>query len=238
MAGLLETIMSGVTRATPEEESSLFNYHNAYGEVIGDKAYINETRLKDEGSTGDFVGDMMFGEALHNLDKTSPYWYNRLRVAAEVDEDVMQWKDDSYDFVRRKPHNPHLEGELRTKEDWWDVSRFDQVVGGYFLGGKNANVSSMRNWGKDLPFGTTFRKELEVFKKALGQDGAMSTKEIGKYPDVGWTNVNDPIPVRVFLNNMPHEDRVKVEAFRQKMETTGQPEKFQEFISGIMGGNK
>jgi len=164
--GLLDAILSGVTRATPEEEASLFNYHDAYGEVIDDKAYINEARLKKEGSTGDFVGDMMFGEALHNLDKTSPYWYNRLRTAAQLDDDVMKWKDESYKHVTQAMP---IAGESRPKEDWWNVSRFDQVVGGYLLGGKDANISTMRNWDKDLPFGTTFRKELEAFKKALGQ---------------------------------------------------------------------
>jgi len=160
--GLLEAILGGVTRATPEEEASLFNYHDAYGEVKGDKAYINEAKLKAEGSTGDFLGDMMLGEALHNLDKTSPYWYNRLRTAAQVDDEVMQWKDDSYKHVTTH------DGETRPKEQWWDVSRFDQVVGGYLLGGKDANVHTMRGWEK-MPFGTTFRTELEAFKKALGR---------------------------------------------------------------------
>ena len=164
--GLLDAILSGVTRATPEEELSLFNYHDAYGEVIDGKAYINEARLMNEGSTGDFIGDMMFGEALHNLEKTSPYWYNRLRTAAQLDDDVMDWKDQSYDFVAGAK-NPHLEGESRPKEKWWHVSRFAQVVGGYLLGGKDANVHTMRKWGKDLPFGTTFRKELKAFKQAL-----------------------------------------------------------------------
>ncbi len=165
--GLLDAILSGVTRATPEEEASLFNYHDAYGEVIGDKAYINEARLKKEGSTGDYVGDMMFGEALHNLDKTSPYWYNRLRTAAQLDDDVMKWKDESYKHVTQAMP---IAGESRPKEQWWDVSRFDQVVGGYLLGGKDANVHTMRNWSQDdIGFGTTFRKELEEFKKALGQ---------------------------------------------------------------------
>ena len=165
--GLLEAILGGVTRATPEQEATLFNYHDAYGEVIGDKAYINEAKLKDKGSTGDYVGDMMFGEALHNLDKTSPYWYNRLRAAAQVDDDVMRWKDDSYKHVTQAMP---IAGESRPKEKWWNVSRFDQVVGGYLLGGKDANVHTMRNWSQDdIGFGTTFRKELEAFKKAIGR---------------------------------------------------------------------
>ena len=64
---------------------------------------------------------------------------------------------------------------------------------------------------------------------------AMTAKEIGQYPDLGWTNMNDPIPVRVFLNNMPHEERVKIEAFRQRLEVNGQSHKFLEFINQLMG---
>jgi hypothetical protein len=30
--GLLDAILGGVTRATPKEEASLFNYHDYYGE--------------------------------------------------------------------------------------------------------------------------------------------------------------------------------------------------------------
>ena len=165
--GLLEAITGGVTRAKPEQELSLFNYHDAYGEVKDDTAYINEKKLKEGGSTGDYVGDMMFGEALHNLDKTSPYWYNRLRTAAQVDDEVMRWKDESYKHVTQ---SMPISGESRPKEQWWNVSRFDQVVGGYLLGGKDANVHTMRNWSQDdRGFGTTFRKELEAFKKAVGR---------------------------------------------------------------------
>jgi len=165
--GLLDAILGGVTRATPEEEATLFNYHDVYGEVKDDTVYINEKKLEEGGSTGDYVDDMMFGEALHNLDKTSPYWYHRLRAAAQADDDVMQWKDDSYKHVTQAMP---IAGESRPKEKWWDVSRFDQVVGGYLLGGEDANVHTMRNWSQgDIGFGTTFRKELEAFKKAIGR---------------------------------------------------------------------
>ena len=165
---LRELILSGVTRANPQQEAEFNKTHPYFGEVIGDTAYINEQKLREGGSTGNFVGDMFFGEALHNLDKTSPYWYNRLKEAAENDPEVMRWRDDSYDFVSRKPHNPHLEGELRTKEDWWNESRFDQVVGGYLLGGRDANIHTMRGWDRNkMPFGTTFRGVLEEFEQAL-----------------------------------------------------------------------
>jgi len=164
---LRELIKSGVTRVSPEEEEVFFRTHPYYGEVKGDKVYINEPMLKNErnphlpSSTGDFIGDMMFFESLHNLDKTSPYWYNRLKEAAENDPVVMKWKDDAYlDAV----FNENYKG---TPEQHWNESRFDQVVGGYLLGGKDANIHSLRGWSKDLPFGTAFREELKEFEQAL-----------------------------------------------------------------------
>ena len=157
---LRELILGGVRRASPQQEAEFNKTHPYFGEVIGDTAYINEQKLREGGSTGNFVGGMFFGEALHNLDKTSPYWYNRLKEAANKDKEVQKWKKDSFQYAK-------LSGETRPIDEWWDVSRFDQVVGGYLLGGKDANVHTMRNWSKDLPFGTTFREELEEFKQAL-----------------------------------------------------------------------
>ena len=164
-------VLSGVTREEPKKEAKFLETHPYYAEVIGDKVYINEDKLRDEGSTGDFVGDMMFGEALHNLDKTSPYWYKTLTKAAENDPEVMRWRDRSYNYAAGAK-NPHLEGESRTKEDWWRESRKDQVIGGYLLGGPNANVHTMRDWNKnETPFGTIFREQLEEFKAALSPLG-------------------------------------------------------------------
>jgi len=157
---LRELITSGVKRASKKEEKAFFEVHPYYGEVINNTAYVNEKKLRDEGSTGNFVNDMIFGESLHNLDKTSPYWHSRLKEAANNDPQVMQWKQDSYEYSK-------LRGEQRPIDEWWNTSRFDQVVGGYLLGGKDANVHTMREWNKDLPFGTNFRNELEEFKQAL-----------------------------------------------------------------------
>jgi hypothetical protein len=170
---LLQKIMGGYQRATPEEEKNFFAEHPYYGEVEGNKIYINEERMRNEGSSEDFVEEMFFGEALHGLKESVPEWYNYLYNAAERDPEVMRWKQHSFDVVKGK--KPDESGVIRTEnleerdiDDWWVESRFDQLVGGYLLGGKDSNVHTLRNWDKNrLPFGTEFRKALEDFRKAV-----------------------------------------------------------------------
>jgi len=82
------------------------------------------------------------------------------------------------------------------------------------------------------------KKKSELLSKGYnfitdkGAQGAMSQEEIGKYPDLGWTNVNDSQEVKTFLNNMPHADRVQVEAMRQRVTES----QFQDFVRQIMAG--
>tara|TARA_R100001244_G_scaffold32165_1_gene30549 strand:+ start:56 stop:274 length:219 start_codon:yes stop_codon:yes gene_type:complete len=63
---------------------------------------------------------------------------------------------------------------------------------------------------------------------------AMTEEEIGQYPRDGWANVNDSPEVREFLSNLPYEQLIKIEAFRQKTEESGQSELFEEFINNLM----
>ena len=119
---------------------------------------------------------MHLGEALHRLDEVAPEWHSRLQKAAADDPAVRRWKQQSYDYLTGKTPDeegnyvPENQRETRSMDDWWDVSRFDQVVGGFLFGGPNANVNTMRKWNRSMPgFGTGFRKELESFEKALGR---------------------------------------------------------------------
>ena len=161
---LTARILGGVTRASPEEEAALFETHPYYGEVEGNKFYVNEARLEKEGSTEGVAADMHFGEALHRLRDTAPEWHSRLRTAAAADPAVQQWKRDSYAHAQRENN------ETRPIDEWWDESRFDQVVGGFLLGGPDASIPTLRSWDREqLPFGMKFRQELENFETALGR---------------------------------------------------------------------
>ena len=168
---LLQRILQNIVRASPEEERELSEtkgYENTpknkrYGEVKGNKVYIFEDRLREDGSTGNFVEDMFFGEALHRLKDTAPEWYDRLYSAANEDPEVMKWKEDAY-------QREVADGYKGTREQHWNESRFDQVVGGFLLGRPDANVHTMRGWDRNtLPYGTHLRKELEAFEKELGR---------------------------------------------------------------------
>ena len=164
---LREKLLSSLQRASSEEEQEFFKTHPYYGEVMGNTVFINEKRLQEEGSSGNFIEDMLFGESLHKLKEVSPEDYLRLKDAADKDPEVQQWKKDSYQ------HHITEDPEYKTDIDtWWNESRLDQVIGGYILGGPEASLHTVRKWNKeDLPFGTVFRKELENFKSKLDVQG-------------------------------------------------------------------
>ena len=146
---------------------------------------------------------------------------------------------------------------LDTDSDLWVVNidgeegqgtygSIDDIVKS--LGGITEEWYNPLTWGKkptadDLPGSGTIKsagkdlenrnkknkKALDAFKKELGED-AMSAEEIGKYPDLAWTNVNDTQEVKTYLNNMSHKNRVKIEAFRQRVT---EPQ-FQTFLKKYM----
>ena len=164
---LREKLLSSIQRASSEEEKEFFKTHPYYGEVLGNKVFINEDRLRQEGSSGNFVEEMLLGESLHKLKEVSPKDYLRLKDAAANDPAVEQWKQDSY------KHQIQADPNYKTDIDtWWDESRLDQVIAGYLLGGADASLHTVRNWDKEnLPFGTVFREELENFKSKLDTRG-------------------------------------------------------------------
>ena len=182
-SALKQRILEGYQRAAPEEEQELFSttHKDKWGEVKGKDIYINEDRFKKEGATEGYLEDMFFGEALHGLKDSVPEWYDRLHSASEQDladpnSPFSQWRNNSFSVVTGEA--PDEYGAIKTenleKRDmnkWWDVSRFDQLVGGYLFGGEGANQPTMRSWNPDaMPYGPNFRKELEAFKQALEEE--------------------------------------------------------------------
>mgnify|MGYP003634536977 CR=1 FL=1 len=164
---LREKLLSSLQRASSAEEKEFFKTHPYYGEVTGGKVFINEDKLRQEGSSGDFVEEMLLGESLHKLKEVSPEDYLRLKEAAANDPVVEQWKQDSY------KHQIQTDPDYKVDIDtWWDESRLDQVIAGYLLGGPDASLHTVRDWDKEsLPFGTVFREELENFESKLDTRG-------------------------------------------------------------------
>lgn len=132
---------------------------------LGGTAFINVPKLKEAGSTGDFVGDMLIFEALHNLKNSMPEEYNKLFNAAISDPEVVKLSMPVYERM-----NPILKstGKRQPFVDWMAESWFDQILGGYLLGGEDANIGTLKSseWSKDSKiYGTKLKKELEKFEK-------------------------------------------------------------------------
>ena len=110
------------------------------------------------------------------------------------------------------------------------MSKGQVELAGLVANGKMEAVDAIKLANSELTKATSTQGVLGV--GAPRNKGAMSQEEIGKYPDLGWTNVNDSQEVKTFLNNMSHADRVQVEAMRQRVT---EPQ-FQDFMSRIMRG--
>jgi hypothetical protein len=246
---LISSLLSNVTRATPEQEREYWQNpleDFRWGETTDDNiVYLNTAKHEAEGSDEGWERDMFLGESLHRLNQVSPEWYNRLYQAAENDEDVQRWKQHSYDVSTGKAPDENgnyvseEKRERRPIEDWWRVSRFDQLVGGWILGGEGARSKTMRNWNRDrLPYGTSFRKELEDFEDALGYrrgyaEGGLASsllnyivtarnlrdsRPLESYADaVAWQESRGRGPQTVQDNNGPARGKYQVEGSEGSM---------------------
>ena len=165
-----DRLFNSVTRAAPEQEALEFSTEDfRYAETrLGDDSptgqplvFINEAKLRAEGATDAFIEKMMQGEALHNLKNIDPERYQTLKDAAFSSQEYLKWASASYERARDA-------GEKRSFRDWHDVSRFDQVIGGY-LYAQDPDIPTMANWSReDLPFGEPLKQELEKLANDLG----------------------------------------------------------------------
>lgn len=124
-----------------------------------DRILINDARYEAEGASN-YRDKAITGESLHRMKTVAPEQYRRLRDAAESSPETMHWANESYEIAK-------AEGEERSFDDWWEHSRFDQVVGGYLFAG-DQDLPSMADWDRnDLPYGEEFRAELDKLEVDL-----------------------------------------------------------------------
>ena len=131
---------------------------------------INYEKFEEDGRAGeDYVRELQFGEALHLLKYIDPTTYQDLYRTAMSEPEVRNWLEDSYERAKKTPE----EGGYREKrpfDKFVRQSRLDQVIGGYITGGKDSNIPTMRQWGKDLPYGNQFRQKLDRLQTRMGFD--------------------------------------------------------------------
>jgi|TARA_R110000824_G_scaffold41683_1_gene123798 hypothetical protein len=124
---------------------------------------INHKAFGKNPDTGpDYETEMLIGEGLHLIKEIDPSRAERLYQAAVNDPRVLGWLEESYVKATNK-------GEKRPFDKWVKNSRLDQIVGGYILGGKSSSVPTMQAWPTErLPYGESFKNEIEALKKDLG----------------------------------------------------------------------
>ena len=147
----------------------------------------SETKWGDDSPTGKpviFVNDdlyqgqakqkMIKAEALHLLKLKEPELHKDLMDTAMNDPKYMASARHSYDVVTgKKPDEngdyvPEGRREKRSFDDWHNISRFDQVIGGYILAG-DKDIPTMKNWNREsgvlTRMGPDLRRKLEVLRK-------------------------------------------------------------------------
>ena len=178
-SSLKEQLLQGVERASPEEEQEFFKTHPYVAEVQDNKIFINENKV-----AADRVEDLYSMESIHALKNINPEMYNKLYEAAQKDPQVMQWKKESYQYSVEKL------GEKRNIEDWWNTSRFDQVIMGYVY-------PEFKGWDVNkLPYGTTFRSEMDNFKKEYNKaEGGFIQDNQTQLDDGSFLDMGGPTPL-------------------------------------------
>ena len=119
---------------------------------------------------------MIAGEAIHLLKDVDPERHKRMMDTAKKDPTYMAWADRSHKFLSGEIPDQEGKwwvtdhgGELETRdfEEWHNISRFDQVIGGY-IWGQDADIPTMKGWDPEtLPMGSELRAEMESFRRDI-----------------------------------------------------------------------
>ncbi len=149
----------------------------------------SETKYGDDSPTGKpiiYVNDdlykgpakkkMMKAESLHLLRLKEPELHKSLMDSALNDPVYMAAARHSYDVVTgKKPDEngdyvPEEKREKRPFDKWHNVSRFDQVIGGYILA-QDPDFPTMKNWNRDtMRMGPELRRKLEAVRQEFNRE--------------------------------------------------------------------
>ena len=132
--------------------------------------YINPNKYK----TPDQQRKMIAGEAIHLLKDVDPERHKRMMDTAKRDPTYMAWADRAHKWLSGKSKDEDgntYQGKLETRDfdDWHNISRFDQVIGGYVFG-QDPDLPTMKEWlPETLPMGSELMAEMEEFRKDFTQ---------------------------------------------------------------------
>ena len=162
---VFDTLQAGVEVATDDENQEFFGRPGNEGhwgetqnasdsETGNSRILINHQKFKDNGVDGEtYRKKAITSESIHLLKEKDPERYQRLYQAAAENPDVQAWARNSYEN--------HRGDDDRSFEDWYNTSRFDQIIGGYIQAG-DKDFPTMKEWSRDMPqFNGKFKEELD-----------------------------------------------------------------------------
>lgn len=167
MPNIRNRLLSGVDVGTLEEGHSetLRGDDSPTGKptiLINDSMYTGRARDK-----------MIAAESIHLWKDVDPEGHKKLLDTALADPEYMEWTQRSFDYLTGKIPNPETgkfdipkdKLETRDFDQWHEVSRFDQVIGGYIYA-QDPDLPTMKDWDRyTLPIGTDLRAGLEGFRE-------------------------------------------------------------------------
>ena len=176
---LLENVEIGTTEEGHSE--TLWGDDSPTG---GKMILINDSLYK-----GRAKDKMIAAESLHLLKLVDPKRHADLEQTALSDPEYMSWAKRSYDLARGKtPYpetgefEPEATREKRSFDKWHNISRFDQVIGGYVYA-EDEDLPTMKNWKReDLPMGDSLRSKLDAFATEFTTPDIQKPAEIPAAP--------------------------------------------------------
>jgi hypothetical protein len=115
-------------------------------------------------------------EALHLLKEKEPEMHKDLIETALRDRRYMDSARHSFDVVRglmpdeEGNYIPREKREKRRFDEWHNISRFDQVIGGYIMA-QDKDIPTMKNWDRNkMAMGPELRSKLEGLAREFNRE--------------------------------------------------------------------